>query len=150
MYSRQEASLIRKKFWTSFGQYMKPVFNADGETINWVNYKTGVKHIFFRIDADNKQASISIELTHTDKNLRDQCFDQFHQLKPILVQTINEEWEWQKNIMDEHGKSFSRIGIALSNVNVFNTNDWPSIISFLKPRIVGLDKFWNIVKEGFS
>ena len=33
MYSRQEASILRKKFWTSFGQYLRPLPNADGEMI---------------------------------------------------------------------------------------------------------------------
>lgn len=150
MYSRQEAGLIRKNFWTSFGQYMKPVLSADGETINWLNYKTGARHIFFRMDADNKQAAISVELTHPDESLRYQYFDQFLQLKTILNEELNEGWEWQKDIADEYGKSFSRIGIVLNNVNIFNTNDWPDIISFLKPRIIALDKFWSLVKESFE
>jgi hypothetical protein len=28
-----------------------------------------------------------------------------------------------------------------------NEADWPVIISFLKPRIIGLDEFWGIAKE---
>jgi hypothetical protein len=150
MYSRQEASLVRKNFWTSFGQYMKPLPNADGEIINWLNYKTGVKHIFFRMDADREQATISIELTHADKSMRYQYFDQFLQLKSILNKELSEEWEWQKDITDEHGKSISRIAIVLNNASVFNKNDWPAIISFLKPRIIALDKFWSLVKDSFE
>ena len=42
MYSRQEASQLRKNFWTSFGQYMRPLPNADGERVNWLNYKAAV------------------------------------------------------------------------------------------------------------
>ena len=30
MFSKQEASQLRKEFWTAFGQYMKPVLSADG------------------------------------------------------------------------------------------------------------------------
>ena len=61
MYTKQEASLIKKKFWTSFGRYLQPVPNAEGETINWINYKTGIRDIFFRMDVDTRSAQIAIE-----------------------------------------------------------------------------------------
>jgi hypothetical protein len=31
-----------------------------------------------------------------------------------------------------------------------NEEYWPEIISFLKPRIIGLDDFWDRVKPGFE
>jgi len=150
MYGKQQASLIRKNFWTNFGQYMKPLVSADGESVNWLNYKTGIKHIFFRMDVNNKQASVAIELTHPDPLLREQLYDQLQQVQPILEQTTGEKWQWQPAVTDEDGKTFSRVGTILLNVNVFNSNDWPAIISFLKPRIIALDEFWNIVKDNFS
>jgi len=42
---------MRKNFWTMFGQYMRPVLNANDEELNWLNYKTGARHIYFRLDA---------------------------------------------------------------------------------------------------
>ena len=149
MYSKQEAGLVRKNFWTRFGQYMKPLPNAEGETVNWLNYKTGIKHIYFRMDADNKRASIAIELTHPDQLQRKQYYDQFRQMKSLMTETIGEEWKWQSDIADEHGKPISRIGIEMNGVNIFNTEDWPAIISFLKPRMISLDKFWCMVKYAF-
>ncbi|MGC4034801.1 MAG: DUF4268 domain-containing protein [Chitinophagaceae bacterium] len=149
MYSKQEASVIRKNFWTSFGQYMKPVMNAEGEPVNWLNYKTGIKNLFFRMDADNRQASIAIEITGTDADERKNLFTHFEQLKNIFESSIGEDWLWQKNLTDEHGKSFCRISTTITNVNVFNNNDWPAIISFFKPRIIALDEFWLLVKDGF-
>jgi hypothetical protein len=29
-------------------------------------------------------------------------------------------------------------------------DDWPAIISFLKPRIIALDAFWSQAKYGFE
>ncbi len=66
---------------------MKPLVSADGQPVNWLNYKTGVKHIFFRMDAGNKQAGIAIEITHPDPLLREQLYNQFRQVKSILDQT---------------------------------------------------------------
>lgn len=150
MYTRQEASLIRKKFWTGFGQYMRPLPGADGEAVNWLNYKTGIKHLYFRMDADTRQASVSIEIRHPDISLQEQYFRRLQQLKKILDDQAGEEWQWQLHQPDEDGNIISRISLTSDGVNIFDTNDWPAIISFLKPRILALDKFWNEVKDSFS
>ena len=149
MYSRQEASILRKKFWTSFGQYMRPLPNAEGEMINWINYKTGVRQIHFRMDADTRKVSIAIELHHADPVIREQYFKKFQQLQSVLEETVGEAWEWQLSIPDDDGKIISRIGIQKTGVNVFNHDDWPAIISFLKPRLIALDNFWSLVKDSF-
>ena len=93
MYTRQEASRTRKKFWTSFGQYMRPLPGDNGDTINWLNYKTGIRHLYFRMDADTTQASITIELRHTDLLLQQQYFEQLQQVKILLEVQTAEEWK---------------------------------------------------------
>ncbi len=150
MYTRQEASQIRKKFWTSFGQYMRPIACANGDTINWLNYKTGIRHLYFRMDADKEAASIAIELRHSDEDQRNHMFAQLLQLKTILEETIGEQWSWQQEVKDEDGNIISRIYKTLPGVNIFNEADWSAIISFLKPRIIALDNFWEMVKDGFG
>ena len=150
MYTRQEASLIRKKFWTSFGQYMRPLPGANGDTINWLNYKTGIRHLYFRMDADTTQASIAIELRHTDLLLQEQYFEQLQKLKNILEQETGEEWQWELHQPDEDGNLVSRVSIALEKINIFNTANWPTIISFLKQRIIALDEFWCNAKFAFE
>ncbi|RZK28608.1 MAG: DUF4268 domain-containing protein, partial [Hymenobacter sp.] len=46
MYSKAEATQLRQAFWTTFGQYMAPVPSAEGWPTNWINYKTGLKHVY--------------------------------------------------------------------------------------------------------
>lgn len=150
MYSKQEASLTQKRFWTSFGQYMRPVTGANGDTVNWLNYHTGVKHIYFRMDAEKNRASVAIELRHKDETIQKKYFEQLEQLKKILEERTGEPWDWQLFQHDEDGSVVSRIGKTISGVNVFNEADWPAIISFLKPRIIALDDFWTMVKEGLE
>jgi len=150
MYSKQEASQLRKKFWTSFGQYMRPLPNADGEPVNWLNYKTGIKHLYFRMDAGKDKATIAIELCHPDPSVQRHYFEKCRSLEKLLHQTLGENWEWQLHISDEEGKLISRIGTQLKNVNIFDDKEWPAIISFLKPRMLALDSFWSIVKDAFD
>jgi hypothetical protein len=150
MYSKQESSLIKKNFWTSFGQYMRPLPDANGEPVNWLNYKTGIRHIYFRMDATRQQASIGIEIRHPDIEQQQYYFQKLQQLKSMLEQETGETWKWELHTKDEDGSMVSRIGTHLPEVNVFNKEDWPAIISFLKPRIVALDAFWKMVKDSLE
>jgi hypothetical protein len=150
MYSKQEASRLKQEFWTTFGQYMRPVLSAEGEKVNWINYKTGEKNISFRIHAENKNAVIAIELTHKDKEIQQLYFEQFLQFKNLFEEVMNEEWEWRLHAYDEHGKFISKIFKEKTDVSIFQKQDWPELISFFKPRIIALDEFWSSVKYGFE
>lgn len=150
MYSRQETAHIKQTFWTSFGQYMKPVPFAGGEKNSWVNYKTGIQHIYFRMTAEKDHASVAIELAHPSQEIRVVQYEQFLQFKILLHNLSGEEWVWEKNAQDRNGRAISRIYQESAHVNVLKENDWALIISFLKPRIIALDAFWEEVKYGFE
>lgn len=150
MYSRQEASQLKQEFWTSFGQYMAPVLSAEGERTNWINYKTGEKGILFKMNADNKAASIAIELSHRDVEIQQLYFEHFLQLKNIFDDTMKEEWTWALHTTGENGQLVSRIHKDLTGVSIFKKESWPDLISFFKPRIIALDEFWSLVKYGFE
>jgi hypothetical protein len=95
LYSKQQAAQISKNFWTSFGQYMRPLVGAEGEEVNWLNYKTGIRHVYFRMDADKTRAGIAIELRHPDASAQQDFFTSLQNVKSILKQSTGEEWEWQ-------------------------------------------------------
>jgi len=150
MYTKNELSKTRQEFWTTFGQYMKPVPNADGTKINWKNYKTGVKHMYFRMKAERDFASISIEVQHPDKEIRSLLYDQLVTFKRIFQQEVEEEWSWVPDSENEWGEFSSKVEKTLPGVSVMNRDDWPEIISFLKPRIIAIDAFWSNMKYGFE
>lgn len=150
MYSKKEVAQLKQAFWTAFGKYMQPVLSAEGENINWINYKTGEKDIYFRMHADNKKAIIGIEIAHRDAALQALYFEQFKQLQPILHDALNEEWIWLPLTKNESGKQLSRICTEIKNVRIYNNNDWPQLISFFKPRIIALDGFWSSAKFTFE
>ncbi|TCJ13769.1 DUF4268 domain-containing protein [Flaviaesturariibacter flavus] len=150
MYSRKEASELRQAFWTAFGQYMGPVPGAEGEKVNWVNYKTGEKGIAFRMDADKRTASVGIVLSHKDAGLRQLYFEQFQQLKSAFDAAVGEEWDWLPEAYDDWGAPVSKITFSREGLNIFRKEDWPELISFFKTRIVALDAFWSEVKYFFE
>jgi hypothetical protein len=150
MYSRQHASLLKQEFWTVFGQYMKPVLSSEGEKVNWINYKTGVKNIFFKMEAGGDEASIGIEMNHEPIEIQKLYFDHFLQLKQQFMIAAGEGWQWQLHTLNVTNKVISKIETRIQNVNIFQKEDWPRLISFFKPRIIALDEFWNRVKYGFE
>jgi len=150
LYSKEQASQLKQAFWTAFGQYIAPHLSAEGLRTNWVNYKTGIKNLHFKLQADKKSASIAIEMSHPDPGIQELMFEQFLEFKNILNASLNEEWEWQLHEQDENYKTVSRIVKTLPGVSIFKQEDWPGLISFFKPRIIALDDFWSDAKDSFD
>jgi len=150
MFKREEASRIRQEFWTVFGRYMSPVPSAEGIKVNWINYRTSVKDVFFRMDVYQNSARISISMEHRNAELRDLYFQQFRQFKTLLQEQLDEDWEWETNIHLGADKRINRISKEISNVSVFNRDQWPELISFFKPRIIALDLFWENARYSFE
>lgn len=150
MYSREEASRTRQEFWTTFGRYMSPVPNAEGLKINWINYHTRVRDVYFRMDAGPKEATIAITLEHRDAGLQELFYEQFVELKQLLHATLGEEWTWELHARDAKGRVTSRIYTTQQDVSVFNKDQWPDLISFFKPRVIALDNFWENARWTFE
>ena len=101
------------------------------------------------MDAENTKAIIAIEISHPTEDERLHYYNQFQSLKTIMASTGTFNWQWNETLETDH-KTSSSISQQLNDVNILNQADWPSIISFLKPRIIALDAFWEMVKDGFE
>ena len=102
------------------------------------------------MQADKRQASIAIEITHPDVGMQELVFEQFKEFRRLLENQLEEEWDWELCTHDEYGKTISRIYTVLPNVSIFKKEDWPGLISFFKPRIIVLDEFWSDAKYSFE
>lgn len=150
MFSREESSRIKEEFWTVFGKYMSPIHSAEGMKINWVNYHTGLKNVYFRMSTEKRSASIAITLEHRDPGIQALFFEQFLELKTLFHSAMQEEWQWNLLEQSSPDKTTSRIFKELHNASVFNRDQWPQLISFFKPRIIALDEFWVDAKYSFD
>ncbi|RAI97699.1 uncharacterized protein DUF4268 [Chitinophaga skermanii] len=151
MYSKEETSKLKQDFWTTFGRYMKPILSADGEKVSWANYKTGIPGIFFKMDTDNRHARISILITQADPTLHAAFYELFEMQKQMLETTLGEnDWAWEQNTTDDYGQPISRITKELKGISVLRNEDWPTLISFFKERMVALDEYWSMAKYGFE
>lgn len=147
MYTKAELSRIRSEFWTSFGRYMSPVPSAGGGSVNWMNYKTGVKHIRFTMDFSKQNAEVSVEISLTDTDKRKLIFSTFSSLWQQSFPGA--EWiSFENTVIDN--KLMSVLKSTTDSVNIFLQETWPSAISFLKERMILLDAFWTENKEMFE
>lgn len=140
---------------TGFLDHFWPVYaavlSADGMEVSWLNYKTAIPGIQFKMDADHRQVRIAIVLSHKDTDLRARQYQRLTQMKTMLEQELQGEvWEWQEQLTDEWGKTMSAVSKTLENVNIHRKEDWPDMISFLKQRIMALDAFWSMARYGFE
>ena len=117
--------------------------------MKWVNYKTGVNDIYFRLHCDNKNAQISIDIQHKDEGIRELFLEQFLQLETALNNELGEEWDWDKEANTETGQQIIRISKTRNGVNLHNKNDWNEIFKFFEPRLVALDSFWTEFNDIF-
>jgi len=149
LYTHQQASLVRKEFWTILGQYLAPIPSSEGIKINWINYRTGVKHFHVKMDATDSRAFISLELDHKDPEMQRLYFEQLIAMEGIFMEIMQESWDWQLLHINEHDKPVSLIIKEFVGLKVLNKDNWPLIISFFKERILKLDQFWSIAKDQF-
>jgi hypothetical protein len=150
LYSREQAAQIRKAFWTTFGQYLRPIPGAEGDKVNWINYKTGFKGLDFKLEVDKKQAYIGIVLSQKDPDLRELFYEQLEELKAVLHAELGEQWIWERAAVNGQYQKISQVYTTLPDVSIFREADWPAIISFLKPRLLALDEFWSMGKFHFE
>lgn len=146
MYSKQEAAVIRHRFWTALGKYLAPIPFAGNEKQNWINYKTGIKNIFFKTFADNKKASACIELAMASEEQREK---KFHLLLNLIKQSGSslKDWQTEKKSYNEQGKPVALIYMDLYPVNIYKEEDWPLVIGFLKEKMIAFDAFWTQYKD---
>lgn len=142
--------ITRQQFWTSFGQYMRPVPSASGQKINWINYKTGVKFIKLVMEYGDGKATVALELSNPDTALRHAQFDQLVTFKKQFQRICGNDWLWEKDQAGTDKKNRSGIAASIYNVHLLKQADWPAIITFFKERMIVLDQFWNDYQFAFQ
>jgi hypothetical protein len=153
MFTREQAKEINTLFWTSFGKYMQKHKSQFSFHNKWVNYKTGVKDIYFRLKMNKLCAEISIELQHKDGGIRQLFFEQFGELRKIFEQEVG-QWEWVDEELfqtpEGNYNELSAIRLKLFDVNLYNKDTWQQTFYFFEDNMIKLDAFWADFNELFK
>lgn len=133
MYSKEEAALLRKEFWTSFGKSFPR---------KWLLYNTKIKGVALKFVADKKEAMICLDLEHPDELMNLLYYDQLLSLKSLL------EAELPEVIYDttcelENGKIIHRIYVPFEEkFNIHNKNTWRACYEFFVEKMSILEAFF--------
>ena len=150
MYSKEYKSEIKKLFYTSFGKYMSKNKSINDTKIKWLNYKTDIKDLYFKIDCNENYTKILIDIQHNDDEIRNLFFAQFLELEKLFIKTMGEKWIWESEYLNFYGQKSSQISKTLKKVNIYDKKTWVSSFKFLEKRFIKIDEFWLNFYEVFK
>ncbi len=150
MYGKEEAQKLRKEFWTAFGIFMQKHRPYLGNKTRWVNYRTGIRHMYFRLKADNRSATVSIELQHKDPEIRALYWEQLNELKTVLTDSLPDDYTWDEQQYNDAGMPVCAVFSTINHVNIYDKNTWKEIFEFFERNMLALDEFWHEFKPIFK
>lgn len=148
MWSKEEARIKRVKFFTNFGIYMKKHTDLFERKIKWVNYRTGVSAVRFKIEADNKTARVVIDIIDNDEGVMDLFYEQFTEFK-VLLESDMDELTWDKEYYNDTHLRSMRIYTELTGYSMNNEEHWGDLYRFFEKNMLALHEFWDNSKDIF-
>ncbi|MFZ4680213.1 MAG: DUF4268 domain-containing protein [Flavobacterium sp.] len=133
MFSKEEALLIKKEFWTEF---------AKAYPRKWLLYDTKIKDVTFKFYIDNKKAQVLLDIEPKDEEKRKIYFEKIESLKTILLEDYLPEAILERNFYLECGKIISRIWVEKLGVSLNNKNNWETIFDFFNETMTQFEYFY--------
>jgi hypothetical protein len=147
MLSKEELKQYNFDFWTDFKKIMSGIKSSNGKKINWLSYPTEMKHVYLRLKADKKFASLVLDFQHKDDGVRSVFWEQMLELKKVLTDHMQTEGNWLENCSSDEFLNFNRIEWRLDYVNYLNKEDENAIHDFLKTKLIQFDVFFQEFKD---
>lgn len=133
MYSKEEALVIKKEFWTAF---------ASAYPRKWLLYDTKIKDVTFKFYIDNKKAQVLFDIEPKEEEKRKIYYEKIESLKTILLDDYLPEAILERNYYLESGKVISRIWVEKPGVSLNNKNYWPEIFDFFNETMSQFEVFF--------
>lgn len=121
MFNKEEATQLKKEFWTAFGKSFPR---------KWLLYDTKIKDFSLKFYADNKKAEVSIDIEIKDELFRNAYFEKLWSLENILQDQLKSELFKDEFYTLNNGKIISRFWVEKRGVSVYNKNSWQEIFEF--------------------
>jgi hypothetical protein len=138
MFSKDEAALLRKEFWTSFGKSFPR---------KWLLYNTKIKGFAFKFQADRKKAMVCLDIEHPEDIANELLYDQMISLKALLEAELpevifNAEYELESR------KIIHRIYVPFDGkFSIHNKNTWRDCYEFYVETMPKFELFFYEYEE---
>ena len=147
MLSKEEHKLYKITFWDEFKKHMQKHRSASGKKINWLQYRTGLKNIFLRLETDKKGIRICFDIQIKEPSVREIVWEQMGELKKVLRDEMEDEGIWEEHFYNETINDFCRIYWEESSLNYLDLNHRKSIFNFFENKLIRFDRFYDNYKD---
>jgi len=149
MFTKEEEKQIRFDFWSELNDQLDQVRGVNGNKVNWTNFNTHIRHLYFRMEADQQGTRLCIDLQFPDESIRSLFYEQFTEFEQKLSDHFGDLLIWTPRFDHTNGKEIARIAISLDGPNLFKREDWPAMHTFLVDNFKKLERFWSDFSEIF-
>jgi hypothetical protein len=133
MFSKEEAALLRKEFWTSFGKSFPR---------KWLLYNTKIKGFSFKFVGERKHAMVCLDIENPDELVNLLYYDQMLSLKSLLENEIPEVI-FDDDYLLESGKTIHRIYVPFDKkFSIYNKNSWRDCFEFYVETMPKFETFF--------
>lgn len=133
MFSKAEAQIIKKEFWTAF---------ADAYPRKWLLYDTKIKDVTFKFYVDNKKAQVLLDIEPKENEKRKIYFEKIVSLKDILLDEFLPDAVIEKEFHLENGKAISRVWVEQTGISLYNKATWNDIFDFFNEKMDAYERFF--------
>ena len=138
MFSKAEAEIIRKEFWTSFGKSFPR---------KWLLYNTKIKGFSFKFVADRKKAMVTLDIDNPDELVNLLYYDQMLSLKTLLENELPEVI-FDNAYLLSSGKEIHRIYVPFDKkFSIHNKNTWRDCYEFFVETMEKFELFYYEYEE---
>ena len=127
----KERHIIRRKFWTAYLKELNKVSslyqNVSPGKAHWISAGGGISGVTFSSVATGDYIRIELAIHGRTQDENKSVFDALYVKRQQIESDFGNSLEWER--MDS--KRMSRIKFELSNVDVFNEDDWDKMIQFM-------------------
>jgi len=150
MFSKEEAKNIRNEFWDSFKSFSARKRRKSGKPAKWLMDSTGIKAVNLKFHVDTEIALVGIDIETISLDRRIELFEKMEGLRKLLDEAMEVPMIWELDYLRENGKSVSRIYTSIRNVNIYQKETWPEIMSFFWEKMSRLEEFFLEYKDYIS
>ena len=133
MFSKAEAQIIKKEFWTAF---------AEAYPRKWMLYDTKIKDVSFKFYIDNKKAQVMLDIEPKEEDKRIIYYEKLESLRNILMEEFMPDAVFEKNFHLESGKVISRVWVELTGISLYNKASWAMIFRFFNLQMDAFERFF--------
>lgn len=149
MFTKDEEKEIKLQFWHGLTQELNQVKGLHANKVNWTNFNTSIRHMYFRMEADENGVCLCIDLQFPDLGIRELFYEQFTEFSNILNKRFEDRLIWLPTFQHWNGKTISRIYVGMEG-NFYDRTQWPEMFTFLTQNFTILEAFWSEFGDVFK